>query len=133
VATAGEGAAGSDAVVTCTTSHEYILDGASLRPGMFVAGVGVDNESKRELHPSVLANAKVVTDLTEQCATIGDLHHAIEEGALTRADVHAELSAIVAGTVPGRERDDEIIVFDSTGLAIEDVAAAVAVYQSLEE
>ena len=133
VATAAEGAAGSDVVVTCTTSHEYILEYAALRPGTFVAGVGVDNENKRELHPNVLAHAKVVTDLTEQCAQIGDLHHAIDTGAMTRSAVHAELGAIVAGKAAARESDDEIIVFDSTGLAIQDVAAAVAVYQSLEE
>jgi ornithine cyclodeaminase/alanine dehydrogenase-like protein (mu-crystallin family) len=131
VKTPADGAAQSDVVVTCTTSREYIIDYSALRAGMFVAGVGVDNENKRELHPDIIADCKVVTDLTEQCAAIGDLHHAIEAGLARASDVHGELAAIVAGVLPGRESAEEIIVYDSTGLAIEDVAAAVAVYQSL--
>ena len=69
-----------------------------------------------------------MTDVTEQCAAIGDLHHAIAAGAMTREGVHAELGEIVAGRKPGRERDDEVIVFDSTGMALQDVAAASIVY-----
>ena len=70
-----------------------------------------------------------MTDLTEQCCAIGDLHHAIAAGAMSRADVHAELGEIVAGLKPGRTSDDEIIVFDSSGTALQDVAAAAAVYR----
>jgi alanine dehydrogenase len=116
--------------VTCTTSREFIVHRGMLQPGMFVAGVGVDNEHKRELAPDVLASAKVVTDLREQCARIGDLHHAIEAGVVTRDNEIVELAEVVAGMQPGRENDDEIIVFDSTGIALQDVAAAVAVYES---
>ena len=76
-----------------------------------------------------MASGKVVTDLTEQCATIGDLHHAIAAGAMRREDVYAELSEVVAGHKPGRKSDDEIIIFDSTGMALQDVAAAAMVYQ----
>jgi ornithine cyclodeaminase/alanine dehydrogenase-like protein (mu-crystallin family) len=96
-----------------------------LRRGLFIAGVGADNEQKRELHPMVLAGARIVTDLREQCARIGDLHHAIRAGFVTPESVHADL----ADKRAGREHADEIIVFDSTGLAIQDVAAAAAVYE----
>jgi alanine dehydrogenase len=116
--------------ITCTTSHDFIVDESMLRPGTFVAGVGVDNEHKRELAPGVLASAKVVTDLREQCAKIGDLRHAIEAGVMKAETVHADLAEIVAGSKRGRENDDEVIVFDSTGIALQDVAAAVAVYRS---
>ena len=119
----------ADVCVTCTTSREFIVHRDMLRPGMLVAGVGVDNEHKRELAPDVLASAKVVTDLREQCARIGDLHHAIVAGVVTPDDVIVELAEVVAGTQPGRENNDEIIVFDSTGIALQDVAAAVAVYE----
>ena len=105
-----------------------MLDSGDVAPGAFVAGVGADDGSKRELTPSLLAVARVVTDLTEQCAHIGDLHHAIQSGMLRRDSVHAELAAVVAGLAPGRTSDEEIFVFDSTGIAIQDVAAAVAVY-----
>ncbi|HEU0302856.1 MAG TPA: hypothetical protein VFR37_25565, partial [Longimicrobium sp.] len=122
-------ARGAEVVVTCTTAREFVLGPDDVGPGAFVAGVGVDNEVKRELHPALLARARVVTDLRGQCARIGDLHHALEAGALTLADVHAELGEVVAGVRPGRMDDGEITVFDSTGIALQDAAAAAAVYE----
>lgn len=121
--------AASDIVVTCTTAQCYIVARESVRPGTFVAGVGADSENKQELDPLLLAGSKVVTDITEQCAAIGDLHHALTAGLMSRADVHAELGEIIAGRKPGRTDDGEITVFDSTGTALQDVAAAVAVYR----
>jgi alanine dehydrogenase len=118
----------ADVCVTCTTSEEFILHGAMVRSGTFVAGVGVDNEQKRELAPDLLSAAKVVTDLRAQCAVIGDLHHAIAAGVLTAEAVHADLADVVAGKRP--ETAQEVIVFDSTGLALQDVAAAIAVYKN---
>jgi ornithine cyclodeaminase/alanine dehydrogenase-like protein (mu-crystallin family) len=100
-----------------------------VRPGTFIAAVGADNEHKQEIEPALLAQAKVVTDLTGQAACIGDLHHAVEAGVMSAADVHAELGEVVAGRKPGRTRDDEVIVFDSTGTGLQDVAAAIAVYK----
>ena len=64
---------------------------------------------------------------------MGDLHHALEAGVVTRADVHAELGDVVAGKKPGRESDEEIIIFDSTGMALQDVAAAAFVYEKPSE
>ena len=100
-----------------------------MQPGTFIAAVGADSEDKQELAPQLMASSKVVTDVTEQCETIGDLHHAIAAGAMRREDVHAELAEIVAGRKPGRQREDEVIIFDSTGMALQDVAAAAIVYQ----
>jgi len=121
----------ADVVVTCTPSRAPFLE--RVAPGTFVAAVGADSEEKSEIAPSLLAAAKVVTDVTEQCATIGDLRVAIAAGAMTRAGVHAELGEIVAGRKPGRERADEVIVFDSTGMALQDVAAASIVYNRAVE
>jgi ornithine cyclodeaminase/alanine dehydrogenase len=96
---------------------------------MFLAAVGADSPDKQELDPGILASAKVVVDVLEQCAEIGELYHAVARGLLQRSAVHAELGEIVAGTKPGREGEEEIIVFDSTGTALQDVAAAAAVYE----
>src|SRR5262249_2743588 len=85
-----------------------------------------DNENKQELDPALLAASKLVTDFTEQCAVIGDLHHALAAGAMTRSDVHAELGEIVAGLKVARASEEETIVFDSSGTALQDVAAAGA-------
>lgn len=118
----------SDLVVTCTPATEPLLHRVAIRPGTFVAGVGADSEDKWELAPDLLANATLVVDVLEQAATIGDLHHAIAAGVLSRGAVHAELGQIVAGTKPGRTSESEVIVFDSTGMALQDAAAAAAVY-----
>lgn len=119
----------SDICVTCTPSRIPFVDAGLVRPGSFVAGVGADNESKHELAPDLLAAALVVTDVTAQCAVMGDLHHALESGRLTLSGVHAELGEIVAGLKPGRTRPDQITLFDSTGMALQDVAAAALVYR----
>ena len=123
----------ADVCVTCTPSREYVLGRAALHPGLLVAGVGADNEHKRELAPELLAGATVVVDLLDQCAAIGDLHHALDAGVLTRDDVHAELGAIVAGRRPGRRSADDMFVFDSTGMALQDVAAAAVAYERAVE
>jgi alanine dehydrogenase len=118
----------SDIVVTCTTSRSPILDAHHLHPGLFIAAVGADNPEKQELAPAVLAGSKVVVDVLDQAATMGDLHHALEAGLLTRDDVHGELADVILGRVPGRESDEEVFVFDSTGTALQDVAVASLAY-----
>lgn len=128
----GEAVRASDIVITCTTATRYFIERDTVRAGTFIAAVGADNEHKQEIDPRLLAEAKVITDLTEQAARIGDLHHAIEAGVMTAADVHGELGEVVAGRKPGRERADEIIVFDSTGTGLQDAAAAIAVYRRAE-
>jgi ornithine cyclodeaminase/alanine dehydrogenase-like protein (mu-crystallin family) len=121
-------ARGSDVVVTCTPSRSPLLFPDDIRPGSFVAAVGADSPDKQELHPGVLARSRVVVDVLAQCAEMGDLHHALVAGALSRDDVHAELAEVVSGRKPGRTAAGETFVFDSTGTALEDVAGAAAVY-----
>ncbi|HEX4574320.1 MAG TPA: hypothetical protein VH158_04265, partial [Gemmatimonadales bacterium] len=108
---------------------EPILGAEDVRPGTFVAAVGADHPEKQEIAPTLMAASRVVVDVLEQAATIGDLHHALAAGVLTRADVDAELGEVVAGRKPGRRTPEETIVFDSTGMALQDVAAAATVYE----
>jgi alanine dehydrogenase len=119
----------SDVCVTCTPSRTPFLLRDHVVPGTFVAAVGADSPDKQELDPALMAAAVVVVDVLDQCASIGDLHHALEAGVLTHEAVHAELADVVTGRKPGRRSDQEITIFDSTGTAIEDVAAAVVVYE----
>lgn len=119
----------SDMVVTCTTAREPILGADDLPAGGFVAAVGADSESKHEIDPHAMARAAVVVDLLDQCATIGDLHHALEAGTMTREGVRATLAEVVAGSARGRFAAGETIVFDSTGTAVQDVAAAAMIYE----
>jgi alanine dehydrogenase len=122
----------SDICVTCTTSRQPLLSSDDVSPGTFIAAVGADNPQKQELHPSLIASSKVVCDILEQCAAMGDLHHALDSGVVTRAHVHAELGEVVAGTKPGRESPAEITIFDSTGMALQDVAAAAVLYEKAQ-
>jgi ornithine cyclodeaminase/alanine dehydrogenase-like protein (mu-crystallin family) len=122
----------SDICVTCTTSRKPLLKPEDVLPGTFIAAVGADNPDKQELDPALMAKGKIVADILEQCAVMGDLHHAIAAGVVTRADVHAELGEIVAGKKPGRESDQEITIFDSTGMALQDVATAAFLYEKAQ-
>ena len=119
----------SDVIVTCTPSRRPFLRPEHVAPGAFVAAVGADNPEKQEIDPELFRNATIVVDVLDQCATFGDLHHAIEAGVCDRTDVYAELGEIVGGSMPGRRSSSEIILFDSTGTALQDVAAAAVVYE----
>lgn len=128
-----EGANDCNVWVTCTTSRRAFLKPGHVAAGSFVAAVGADNPEKSELEPELMAQAKVVADLVEQCASMGDLHHALAAGVMTRANVHAELHEVVSGRKPGRTTDAEITIFDSTGTALQDAAAAIRVYEKAVE
>jgi len=119
----------SDICITCTPAKSFFLLNKHIVPGTFIAAVGADSEGKQELEPSLLARGKLVTDITTQCAVFGELHHAIERGLMKYTDVYAELGEIVARKKPGRISDEEIIVFDSTGTALQDIVSAAIVYE----
>jgi ornithine cyclodeaminase/alanine dehydrogenase-like protein (mu-crystallin family) len=119
----------SDIWVTCTTSRGWFVGRNHVAAGSLVLAVGADNDDKQEIEPALLAASTVVVDVLDQCAVIGDLHHALDLGVMRREDVHAELADVVSGRRPGRHCADEIIIFDSTGTALQDLAAAQLVYQ----
>jgi ornithine cyclodeaminase/alanine dehydrogenase-like protein (mu-crystallin family) len=115
--------------VTCTPATEFYVHKKDVAPGTFIAAVGADDSHKQEIDPALLSSAKVVADSLEQVCSIGDTHHAIAEGLMRKEDVYAALSEVVAGKKAGRINETDIIVFDSTGVAIEDAAAATVVYE----
>jgi alanine dehydrogenase len=118
----------SDIWITCTPSRHYYLTVEHVSAGSFVAAMGADSPEKQELEPELLKRNKVVVDVLEQCLHVGELHHALECG-MGAGDVYAELCEIVSGRKPGRTGKEEIVIFDATGTAFQDVAAAVAVYR----
>lgn len=119
----------SDIIVTCSSARRAFLTPGLVRPGTFIAAVGADNDDKSEIDPGLYAKCLVVVDSLAQCAEIGDLHHALAAGAVTREHVHATLGELIAGTRPGRTDDQAITLFDSTGMGLQDVAAAAAIYR----
>jgi ornithine cyclodeaminase/alanine dehydrogenase len=119
----------SDVCITCTPSKQPFLKEDFVTPGTFIAAVGADNPEKQELEPALLSRNKVVVDVLEQCSSIGELHHALDAGVITIEEVYGELGEVIAGVKPGRTSSDEIIIFDSTGMALQDVVTAAAVYE----
>jgi ornithine cyclodeaminase/alanine dehydrogenase len=119
----------SDALITCTPSRAPFIHRKDVPAGLFIAAVGADSPAKQELDADLVAASKIVTDLTVQAVTVGETHHAVAAGLLKQRQVHAELGEVVAGKRPGRVDSGEIIIFDSTGTAMQDVAAAAAVYE----
>ena len=122
----------ADVIVTCTTSRSAFLGRDAVRPGTFVAAVGADSAHKSEIEPALMAASKVVVDALEQCLEIGDLHHAVHAGVMSPTQVHADLAALASGRALGRSDGAQIYLFDSTGVAVQDVASAVRVYENAE-
>lgn len=124
----GPAALASDVVVTCTTTRTPLLFRSQVGPGTFIAAVGADHPSKQEIDPALVAASRCFVDSLEQALTCGELHHAVAAGAMAPEQVAGRLDELVTGAVEGRCSADEITLFDSTGIAIEDAAAALAAY-----
>ena len=132
VAASPEEALGADVVVTVTPGHEVLFTDGSLRAGQHVSLMGADGPGKAEIAVGELVRAHTFCDDWEQASHNGELAHAVEAGALAREQV-TELGAVLDGTAEGRRNDDEITVFDSTGLAIQDLAIALAALERAGE
>jgi alanine dehydrogenase len=126
VAESLEAALTSDLVITVTPGHEVLFGAGSLRPGQHVSLMGADGPGKAEIAVEELAGVRVFCDDWEQASHNGDLVHAVEAGAISREDV-TQLGDVLGGVASGRQTADEITVFDSTGLAIQDLAIGIEV------
>jgi ornithine cyclodeaminase/alanine dehydrogenase len=124
----------ADILVTASSSHEPVFDGGWLQPGTHVNNIGSHSPKARELDTLTVKRAKFVADLKEaNLAEAGDILIPIEEGAVTADHIYASLGDIVIGKKPGRESAEEITVFKSCGLAIQDVSTALAVYRAARQ
>jgi alanine dehydrogenase len=126
VAPSREDALAAGLVATVTPGREILFPHESLQPGQHVSLMGADGPGKAEIAPEELARVRVFCDDWEQASHSGDLVHAVDARLVDRAAV-TELGAVLAGTAPGREADDDVTAFDSTGLAIQDLAISIEV------
>ena len=131
VATRDEALA-SDLLVTMTPGHEVLLPEGSLSPGQHVSLMGADGPGKAEIAVEELLRTRIFADDWEQASHNGELVHAVEAGRLERSGV-TELGAVLAGDAQGRRSPEEITTFDSTGLAIQDLAIALAAIEREDE
>jgi len=132
VAASRDDALAADVVATVTPGKEFVVAEGALRPGQHVSLMGADGPGKAEIAVGELARVHVFCDDWEQASHNGDLVHAVETGVIGRDDA-TELGAVLAGTAPGRRSDDDVTVFDSTGLAIQDLAIALAALEQADE
>ena len=116
----------ADVIITITSSFEPILMDAHVGPGTHVACMGTDTKGKQEVEAALLARATCFTDEVAQAVSLGECQHAVAEGLLAEADI-AEIGAVVNGDHPGRSSDDEVTLFDGTGVGLQDLAVASAV------
>ena len=127
-----EEALAADVVVTVTPGREIVFPEGSLRTGQHVSLMGADGPGKSEIAVEEMARARMFSDDWEQASHNGDLAHAVAAGAITKDDV-TELGAVLAGQAAGRESPEDITIFDSTGLAIQDLAIALAAMEHVDE
>jgi ornithine cyclodeaminase len=120
-------------IVTATSSKVPLLEATHVRKGTHITAVGSDTPQKQELDPDILQKADlIVADSISQCLERGEIHKAIAGGRISRDDV-TELGEIIAGKVAGRTSEEQITVADLTGVAVQDIKIAAAVYESLAE
>ena len=124
---------GADIVVTVTTARGPIVMDEWISDGMHINAIGADAPGKQELDPEILKRAKIVVDDLKQALHSGEVNVPLSEGIIARGDIYAELGEVITGKKPGRASRDEITIFDSTGLAIQDIATDWKVYQKAKK
>ena len=127
-----EEALAADLIATVTPGHEILLPERSLQPGQHVSLMGAGGPGKAEIAVGEVARARVFCDDWEQASHNGELAHAVEAGAITQDEAN-ELGAVLVGQAPGRQSPGDITIFDSTGLAIQDLAIALAAMERADE
>ncbi len=131
VATPDEVAAQANLIVTATPALEPILMSASVRAGTHITAVGADTPLKNEIDPELFAKAGVIAaDSIAQCVSRGEIHHALARGAISE-DRLVDLGAIIAGSRPGRQNASQITIADLTGVAVQDINIAQAVFTAI--
>jgi len=119
-------------IVTCTPSVEPLIRDSEVQPGTHITAVGSDTAEKQELESAILGRADlVVADSIEQCLIRGEIFKAIRSGQISETQL-VELGNLISGKAQGRISEDQITVADLTGVAVQDIKIATAVYQQVE-
>jgi alanine dehydrogenase len=123
----------SDILVTVTPSETPLVRREWVRPGTHINAIGADAKGKQELDPAILKEAKIVVDDWAQASHSGEINVPLSTGGITPDMIYGSLGEVVAGKKPGRQTPEEITVFDSTGLIIQDLSLGFAVYNLAKE
>ncbi|ALU90720.1 MULTISPECIES: ornithine cyclodeaminase family protein [Herbaspirillum] len=120
----------ADILVTTTRGKGSLVEAAWVKSGTHIVAIGTDTYGKQEFEPEIFRGAKIVNDSIAQCIEKGETWHPLNQNIIRREDIHAELGEILLGKKPGRETEDEITIFDSTGMAIQDNTTAAKIYRN---
>ena len=120
---------GADVIVTGTHARGWLVDEAWVKPGAHLAALGADLEGEQELHPALLQRGRVFVDDIRQCIPDGEINVPLREGLITEEDIAGEIGKVICGVLEGRQSDDQITVFDSTGVALQDSATVPLEYE----
>ncbi len=123
----------SDVLVTNTPVRRPVVKNRYVPAGIHINAIGADATGKEELDPSLLRRAKIVVDNWEQASHSGEINVPLARGIIKRRNIYADIGEIVSGKKPGRENSEEITIFDSTGLAIQDLACAASIYKTFRD
>lgn len=120
----------ADVLVTTTRGKGAIIDAKWINAGTHIVAIGADQQGKQELDTEIFRNAKIVVDSISQCTTRGETSNPIQRGIIIADQIHAEIGELLLGLKTGRENDQEITIFDSTGMAIQDNTTASDIYRN---
>lgn len=123
----------ADILITTTRGKGALVEAGWVKPGTHIVAIGTDQQGKQELDPEIFRGAKVVVDSMDQCTEKGETWHPLNSKIITREDIHGEIGEILLGRKPGRENDEEVTIFDSTGMAIQDNTTATKIYRNALE
>jgi alanine dehydrogenase len=123
----------ADILITTTRGKGSLVEADWVKPGTHIVAIGTDQQGKQELDPEIFRNAKVVVDSIAQCIEKGETQHPLNKNIMSKDDIHAEIGEILLGKKPGRENDEEVTIFDSTGMAIQDNTTSTKIYQNAIE
>jgi alanine dehydrogenase len=123
----------ADILITTTRGKGSLVEAGWVKLGTHIVAIGTDAPGKQELDPEIFRVAKVVVDSIAQCVEKGETQHPLNQKIMTQADIHAEIGEILLGRKPGRENDEEVTIFDSTGMAIQDNTTATKIYRNALE
>ena len=133
-ATLEQAVRGADVIVSTTRGRDSNkVKREWLKPGVHIAAIGADMPDKQEYEVDVFKGARVVNDSIEYCVHHGETHHAVEEGVIRKEDIYGEIGEIILSKKPGRENDEEITIFDTVGMSIQDNVMAQMLYKAAVE
>ena len=123
----------ADIAISTTPSKDFLVPAELVKPGMHIVAVGADMDGKNEWDPEIFAGAKIVNDSISQCISRGETRNPLMAGVIKQEDIYCEIGQLLTGEKAGRGSYEEITIFDTTGMGIQDNVTAMKVYETARD